>query len=126
MEWLVRLHQAFDPEFEALPPGIQDELLALLRLLADCGPALGRPHVDTLKGARHRNLKELRLQHRGQPWRFLFAFDRERAAIVLTGGCKAGDGRFYERHLRIADQRFAAHRESLGRPVGGRRRKERT
>ena len=66
------------------------------------------------------------VQHRGKPWRFLFAFDRERAAVVLTGGCKAGDGRFYERHLRMADSRFAAHRESLGRPVGGPRRKERT
>jgi hypothetical protein len=71
-------------------------------------------------------LRALYREAKGQPWRFLFAFDRERAAIVLTGGCKAGDGRFYERHLRIADKRFAAHQESLGQPVGGRRRKERT
>jgi hypothetical protein len=95
-------------------------------LLADYGPTLGRPRVDTLKGARRRNLKELRLQWRGKPWRFLFAFDRERAAVVLTGGCKAGDRRFYERHLRTAEARFAQHETSLSEVAVSRRRKMRT
>ena len=115
MEWTVRLHPEFDPEFDALPEGVQDELLAILRLLRVCGPALGRPHVDTLKGSAHGNMKELRIQCRGKPWRFLFAFDPARAAVVLAGGDKTGDGRFYDRTIRIADRRFAQHLRTLRR-----------
>ncbi len=109
MEWSVLLHPEFDPEFDALPEGVQDELLAALKLLRDRGPALGRPTVDTLKGSVHVNMKELRVQYRGQPWRFLFAFDPTRAAVVLAGGDKTGDGRFYDRLIQIADRRFARH-----------------
>lgn len=112
-EWRVLLHPDFDAEFDALPQNLQDEVLSVLMLLRDKGPALGRPRVDTLKGARLANLKELRIQHRGEPWRFLFAFDPQRAAVVLTGGNKAGDARFYERHMRIAATRFAAHLRTL-------------
>ena len=113
MEWPVILHPAFDPEFDALPPTVRDELLAALMVLRKMGPALGRPRVDTLEGSAFANMKELRIQHRGQPWRFLFAFDPNRTAVVLTGGCKAGDGRFYRNHIRAADRRFAAHLERL-------------
>ena len=113
MEWAVLLHPEFDPEFDALPEGVQDELLAALRLLRVRGPALGRPRVDTLKGSAHGNMKELRIQHRGKPWRFLFAFDPGSAAVVLAGGDKTGDGRFYDRMIRLADRRFAAHLETL-------------
>ncbi|MCC7016403.1 MAG: type II toxin-antitoxin system RelE/ParE family toxin [Rhodospirillales bacterium] len=109
MEWAVLLHPEFDPEFDALPEGVQDELLAALRLLRVRGPALGRPTVDTLKGSTHANMKELRIRYRGKPWRFLFAFDPARAAVVLAGGDKTGDGRFYGRTIRIADRRFARH-----------------
>ena len=109
MEWSIVLHPEFDPEFDALPEGVQDELLAALKLLRVRGPTLGRPLVDTLKGSAHANLKELRIQHRGKPWRFLFAFDSARTAVVLAGGDKTGDGRFYDRLIRIADRRFAQH-----------------
>ena len=114
-EWAVLLHPEFDPEFDALPADVQNELFAVLMLLRTKGPALGRPHVDTLKGSRHGNMKELRLQVHGAPWRFLFAFDPARAAIVLVGGDKTGDGRFYERMLRIAEKRLAQHLSQLQR-----------
>lgn len=47
-------------EFEALVDELQDELLAHAKLLAEFGPNLGRPTVDTLKGSQHSNMKELR------------------------------------------------------------------
>ena len=58
MTWQVLFHEEFDPEFEALPAVVQDELLAQLVLLRRFGPQLGRPRVDTLKGSRHANMKE--------------------------------------------------------------------
>jgi hypothetical protein len=53
--WTVLFHDAFDTEFERLKEDLQDEVLAHARLLAEFGPNLGRPTVDTLKGSRHPN-----------------------------------------------------------------------
>jgi hypothetical protein len=60
MKWEVVFHEEFDKEFKALDEGLQDELLAHVILVRDFGPNLGRPTVDTLKGATHANMKELR------------------------------------------------------------------
>jgi hypothetical protein len=60
MSWTVLFHRAFDIEFEDLSEAVQDELLAHSRLIEQFGPTLGRPRVDTLKGSRHANVKELR------------------------------------------------------------------
>lgn len=57
MAWTVALHPEFEPEFDALAGAVQDELLALLRVLEPFGPRLGRPRADTLKGSRHANMK---------------------------------------------------------------------
>jgi hypothetical protein len=65
MEWSVGLQDEFDPEFGELPEAVQDEILALMGLLKQFGPALGRPRVDTLNGSRHANMKELRFERRG-------------------------------------------------------------
>lgn len=108
-EWQIVLHPDFDAEFDALPLEVQDGLLAVLRLLGDYGPRLGRPHVDTLAGSRHANMKELRVRRRREQWRFLFAFDEHRTAVVLTGGNKAAETRFYERRIATADARFEGH-----------------
>lgn len=63
MAWTVLIHDDFDSELCELSDDLEDELLANASLLAEFGPNLGRPTVDTLKGARHTNMKELRL-----PW----------------------------------------------------------
>ncbi len=70
------------------------------------GPQLGRPHVDTIKGSRHANMKELRTQSGGKPLRTLFAFDPRHAAILLIGGDKTGDDRFYDHMVPIADNLY--------------------
>jgi hypothetical protein len=70
------------PEFDALHEDVQDEFLALARILQQFGPELGRPRVDTLKGSRHANMKELRFSAAGE-WRVAFAFDTQRKAILL-------------------------------------------
>ena len=115
MVWTVANHDEFDPEFDALTPEVQDELLAMTSLLEIYGPALGRPHADTLAGSRHANMKELRFRAADGVWRVAFAFDPARQAILLVAGDKAGvaQKRFYAALLRKADARFTAHLKRL-------------
>ena len=77
---------------------------------------LGRPHVDTLNGSRHSNMKELRFRAAGGVWRVAFAFDPRRRAMLLAAGDKAGldERRSYRQLIRRADQRFDSHLERLG------------
>jgi len=117
MTWTVLFHDAFDTEFSSLAEALQDELLAHARLLAEFGPNLGRPTVDTLKGSRHSNMKELRFSYNGQVWRVAFAFDTQRQAILLVGGDKGGadQRRFYKRLINVADRRYDEHLSVLTR-----------
>src|SRR5262245_58915385 len=120
--WQVQLHDEFDPEFAALPEDVQDELLARRKAVAQSGASPGRPHVETLQGSEFSKMKELRFQLDGL-WRFVFAFDPERQAIVLCGGNKEGQKakRFYANLIATADRRFKAHIASTrkgGKGVG--------
>jgi hypothetical protein len=92
VKWEVDLHDDFVPEYHELHKDVQDELLAYIELLEQFGPQLGRPRVDTLNGSRHANLKELRFDAADGVWRFAFAFDPKRRAILLCGGDKSGGG----------------------------------
>jgi hypothetical protein len=111
MPWNVFFHDDFHAEFQAMEIALQDELLAHARLLQEFGPHLGRPTVDTLKGSKHANMKELRFDGGGGVWRVAFAFDTERAAILLVGGDKGGadQRRFYKKLIATADARFDGH-----------------
>jgi hypothetical protein len=115
MKWEVEFHEKFEPEFEAVSEVVQDELLAKAVLLADFGPELGRPHVDTLNGSVHRNMKELRFDAADGVWRVAFAFDPRRRAILLVAGDKAGTSqkRFYKILIKKADERFNQHLKQL-------------
>ncbi|KOP27556.1 hypothetical protein AMR41_04580 [Hapalosiphon sp. MRB220] len=111
----VEFHDDFDPEFEALPEEVQDELLALADLLEKFGPQLGRPKVDTLKDSKYSNMKELRFEAADGVWRVAFAFDPRRNAILLVAGDKSGVGqrRFYKQLIKKADARFESHLDQL-------------
>jgi hypothetical protein len=114
MQWTVVLADEFEEEFNALPPDIQDELLARLKLLEQFGPNLGRPNVDTLDDSSFPNMKELRFRLDGL-WRFAFAFDPQRQAVILVGGDKEGENqdRFYRDLIKQADERFGNHLKRL-------------
>lgn len=113
--WSIRLHDAFEPEFAALPEAVQDELLALLALLKEYGPELGRPHADTLNGSRFSNMKELRFRADGGVWRVTYAFNFRREGMLLAAGDKSGvsERRFYRRLIARSDERFAGHLKML-------------
>jgi hypothetical protein len=58
-------------------------------------------------------MKELRVQQGGRPFRIFFAFDPRRHAILLIGGCKAGDQRFYDRMIPLADGLYETYLKDL-------------
>jgi hypothetical protein len=114
VKWEVDLHDEFLPEYDELHKDVQDELLAHIELLEQFGPQLGRPRVDTLNGSRHANMKELRFDAADGVWRFAFAFDPKRRAIILCGGDKSGgEKRFYRQLIDKADDRFDAHAAAI-------------
>jgi hypothetical protein len=79
------------------------------------GPQLGFPHRSGVKGARQAHMRELRVQSGGRPIRVLYAFDPRRTAILLIGGDKSGDKRFYDRMIAIADDLYDAYLDELRR-----------
>lgn len=111
MAWNVEFHDAFELEFDALTADVQDAIFAHAQLLKTFGPSLGRPRVDTLKGSRHSNMKELRFRAADGAWRVAFAFDPRRNAVLLIAGDKSGgsEKRFYKQLIKKADQRFDQH-----------------
>jgi hypothetical protein len=109
--WKVEVAPEFEPELLALDAEIRVELLAQTRVVERFGPTTGRPRVDTLKGSKHANMKELRFDAAGGVWRVAFAFDPERKAMLLVAGDKSGQGerKFYKHLVEVADNRFDAH-----------------
>lgn len=108
--WEVVTVEKFDSWFLSLTESEQTDVLAYVKLLEFKGPNLGRPYADTVNGSKKvKNLKELRVQHQGRPYRVFFAFDTKRQAVLLCGGDKTGDKRFYKDMIKIAEDEFLAH-----------------
>lgn len=106
--WPIKTTDMFDHWFSSLNDTDRACVLAVLLVLREKGPALSRPYADTLKGSRFNNMKELRIQSRGDPLRAFFAFNPDRTGIVLCAGSKAGnEKRFYDEMLSVADREYA-------------------
>lgn len=118
--WKVEFHDRFEGEITNLSTDVRVELLAHLVLLREKGFRLGRPEVDTLEGSKHSNMKELRIKVLKVQWRFAFAFDPERKAVVLCGGAKSGVSQklFYKRLIDLADKRYDEHLSKLEKKHG--------
>lgn len=112
MAWELLYTEEYENWFKTLTKAEQEDVLSVVDLLITEGPHLPRPYADTLKGAsKVKNLKELRIQHSGNPYRVFYAFDPERRAILLCGGRKGGarDKRFYDRMIPMAERVFLDH-----------------
>lgn len=107
MPWTVIEHPDFIAERADLDADVSDKLDEVILALEQIGPRLGRPIVDTLNGSKHHNVKEIRIAVDGA-WRFAFAFDPDRNAVILCGGDKEGQSKrkFYNALIRTADRRF--------------------
>lgn len=91
----------------------QISVAATVGLLEEYGTSLRFPHSSQIKGSRFGQMRELRIQHQGKPYRVLYAFDPLRNAILLLGGDKTGNNRWYEIHVPIAEQLFEVHLQTL-------------
>ena len=121
MDFVVRFHPDFEPEFDALPDAVREALLQKASLLQSRGPALGRPNVDNLQLSQYPRMKELRFNADDGVWRVAFAFDVNRDAVLLAAGDKSGvsERRFYRQLAARADRRYAEHAARLQRRGAG-------
>lgn len=110
--WIIKTTDRFDEWYEAQDDTDRTNVLAAMMVLREYGPMLSRPYADTVKGSRYSNMKELRVQSKGEPIRAFFAFNSARTGILLCAGNKGGDEkRFYEVMLPIADCEFKKYLE---------------
>lgn len=115
MTWEVEYTDEFGDWWEPLSAEEQESIDASVRLLEEQGPRLPFPHSSGINQSKHGHMRELRIQHQGRPYRVLYAFDPRRAAILLIGGDKTGDDRWYDTHVPIADQLYDDHLEEIGK-----------
>jgi len=113
MSWEVEYTDEFEEWWHSLSEKEQVSVDASVRLLELLGPALKFPHSSGVKGSRHGHLRELRIQFGGRPLRSLYAFDPRRRAILLIGGDKTGNDRWYEEYVPIADDLYDQYIDEL-------------
>lgn len=113
MSWDVENTDEFGAWFANLNEADQDAICFTVELLMAQGPSLRFPHSSGISNSQHSHMRELRIQSEGRPVRVFYAFDPRRSAILLIGGDKTGDGRFYERMIPIADELYDVHLKEL-------------
>jgi len=111
--WEVEYTDQFGLWWRTLADDEQDDIAYSVGLLAELGPALGFPHSSKVNGSRHGQMRELRTQSGGKPLRTLYAFNPLRTAILLIGGDKTGDDRWYDKFVPVADQLYQQHLDEL-------------
>lgn len=113
MNWQVEYTDAFERWWASLSDEEQDAVAATVALLGERGPSLPFPFSSGVSRSKHAHMRELRVQYAGEPYRVLYAFDPRRCAILLIGGNKVGDKRWYERFIPVADRLYDMHLKEL-------------
>jgi hypothetical protein len=117
----VEYTDEFGEWWDSLTESGQKSVAKVVGLLAELGSSLGYPYSSDIAQSRRHKLRELRIQHKGHPYRVLYAFDPSRAAILLIGGDKTGDDRWYESSVPVAEKLYdcylAERKESDGQKI---------
>ncbi|HLJ76385.1 MAG TPA: type II toxin-antitoxin system RelE/ParE family toxin [Acidobacteriaceae bacterium] len=114
MAWDVEVSDEFREWYESLAEDLRASIAAGVDILEQMGPEAGRPFVDTLKGSKYPNLKELRIQHRGRPYRVLFILDQKRNVYLILGGDKSGNSHWYRDAIRRAENIYERYLKEIG------------
>ncbi len=109
MTWDVEYTLEFETWWNGLDDEAQGSIDAHVRMLEEQGPNLGYPYTSAVNGSKHGHMRELRVQSKGRPLRIFYAFDPRRSAILLIGGDKTGNRRFYEEMIPVADRLYDEH-----------------
>jgi hypothetical protein len=115
MSWNVEYTDEFGDWWAALTIAEKENITATAEMLMLRGPELPFPHSSSIEGSKHSHMRELRVQSDGKPLRIFYAFDPIRSAILLIGGNKTGDKRFYKKLIPIADRLYDTHLAQLKR-----------
>lgn len=113
--WEVVVVDAVRDWYDAMSDPEADALEASITLLEQHGPTLPFPHSSAIQGSSIA-MRELRYQHRGEPYRVLYIFDPKRRAVLLLGGCKGGDDRWYKRSIPAAERRYSQYLDEMTQP----------
>lgn len=113
MAWNVEHTNEFEDWWNGLSDAQQEDITVTVMLLMEHGAQLAFPHSSGIEGSRHSHMRELRIQSGGKPIRVFYAFDPWRSAILLIGGDKTGDDRFYERMIPVADALYDVYIDEL-------------
>jgi hypothetical protein len=109
LRWEVEYTDEFGEWWDSLTVGQQAKLRSSVLLLREFGPALEFPHSSKINRSAYPEMRELRVQCGGKPLRVLYAFNPARTAILLIGGDKTGNDRWYEINVPRADRIYAQH-----------------
>lgn len=113
MAWDVEVTDEFVGWWDALDEEEQKSIDVGVTLLEERGPSLPFPYSSGISQSRFSHMRELRVQHHGDPYRVLYAFDPRRTAILLLGGSKVGNDRWYDENIPRADALYERHLELL-------------
>ena len=113
MPWEVEYTDEFGQWWRELSEGQQDALTARVELLMAHGPNLPYPYSSDIRSSRHGVMRELRAQSGGRPIRVFYCFDPRRTSILLIGGDKTGNDRFYREYVPVADRLYDEHLREL-------------
>ena len=114
----VEYTDEFEGWWNLLTEAEQIDINTIIILLEQKGPQLGFPYSSGVDGSKYGHMRELRIQHKGDPYRILYAFDPRRTATLLIGGNKTGDDRWYDKYIPIADSLYSDHLEELKKRKG--------
>lgn len=114
LQCIVEYTDEFYNWWETLTLAEQTSINTYVIMLEKKGTALPFPYSSGINGSKYSHMRELRVQHRGKPYRILYAFDPRRVAILLIGGKKTGDDLWYEKHIPIANKLYDEHLIEIG------------
>ena len=114
MSWEVEYTDEFGEWWHSLGDKEQRSVAVAVGLLEIRGPNLPFPYSSAMHASRHGHMRELRNQCEGRALRVLYAFDPRRVAILLLGGDKTGEDRWYEMFVPIADKLYDEHLREIG------------
>jgi hypothetical protein len=116
MEYQVEFTEEFRGWYEEELTSLEQISVArVVDMLEQAGPMLPFPFSSGVSGSKFSHMRELRIQHEGRPYRVLYAFDPRRSALLLLGGDKTGDDRWYEKNVPKADALYQWHLEEIKR-----------
>jgi hypothetical protein len=115
VNWEIEYTNEFEIWWQTLSEEQQNDIVSVVQLLEEKGTQLPFPYSSGVKGSKHSHLRELRIQSCGNPIRIFYAFDPRRVAILLIGGDKTGDDRFYDKYIPIADRLYEEYLQEITR-----------